>query len=84
MERIDLSSPNILKWRFKLWWSGNGVGSVGGMPKEELYEVLEVRRVSDRMAAVVLVFLAGCVEVDLWVWSENGTKFYKNRDFMMS
>ena len=34
--------------RYKLWWSGDGVGGVGVMVKQELCEkVVEVRRVSD-------------------------------------
>ena len=45
--------------RYKLWWSGNddGVGGVGVMVKEELYETeLEVRWVSDRLMTAVVVF----------------------------
>ena len=41
----------------KLWWSGkgDGVGGVEVMEKEELCEnVLEVRRVSDRVMTVVV------------------------------
>ena len=43
--------------RYKLWWSGNdvGTGGVGMMVKEELCEkVIEVRRRSDRVMAVLL------------------------------
>jgi len=45
--------------RYKLWWSGNtkGIGGVGILIKEELCEkVVEVRRKSDRVMAVVLIF----------------------------
>ena len=45
--------------RLKLWWSlkRDGDGDVGVMMKEELCEkVLEVRRMSDRIMAVVFVF----------------------------
>ena len=42
--------------RHKLWWSGNGVGGVGVMVKEELCEkVVEVRRASDRVMTVVVL-----------------------------
>ena len=45
--------------RHKLWWSGkgDGVGGVGVMMKEELCEkVVEVRRVSDRVMTVIVIF----------------------------
>ena len=45
--------------RYKLWWSGkgDGVGGVGATVNEELCEkVLEVRRVSDRVMTLVVVF----------------------------
>ena len=45
--------------RNKLWWSGkgDGVGSVAAMVKEELCEkVGKIRRMSDRVLAVVLAF----------------------------
>ena len=45
--------------RYKFWWSGNneGTGGVGIMVKEELCEkVVEVRRKSDRVMALVLAF----------------------------
>ena len=45
--------------KYKLWWSekGDGVGGVGIMVKEEFYEkVVDVRRVSDRVMAVLLIF----------------------------
>ena len=52
--------------RYKMWWSGNkeGTGGVGVMVKEELCEkVIEVRRRSDRVMAVVLVFEEEVVRV---------------------
>ena len=45
--------------RYRLWWSGkgDGVGDVGVMVNEELCEnVVDVRRVSDRVMTVVVVF----------------------------
>ena len=45
--------------RYKLWWSGNGngTGGTGILVKEELCEkVIEVRRKSDRVMAMVLTF----------------------------
>ena len=45
--------------RYKLWWSGNNdvIGGVETFVKEELCEkVVEVRRKSDRMMVMVLVF----------------------------
>ena len=45
--------------RYKLWWygKGDGVGDVEVMVKEELCEyVVEVRRASDRVMTVVVVF----------------------------
>ena len=44
--------------RYRLWWSGkgDGVGGVGAMVKEELCEqVVELRRVSDRVMTVAVV-----------------------------
>ena len=43
--------------RYKLWWSGNdaGFGGVGILVKEEISgNVVEVRRKSDRVMAIVL------------------------------
>ena len=43
--------------RYKLWWSGNdaGFGGVGILVKEEISRnVVEVRRKSDRVMAIVL------------------------------
>ena len=42
--------------RYKLWWSGNsdGTGGVEVLMKEELCEVVEVRRKSDRVMKVVM------------------------------
>ena len=55
-----------------MWWSGNfeGYGGVGVLVKEELYdEVVEVRRVNDRVMSLAIVF----EEVVRVVWS-YGTK----------
>ena len=43
--------------RYKLWWSGNdtGFGGVGILVKEEISgNVVEIRRKSDRVMAIVL------------------------------
>ena len=43
--------------RYKLWWSGNdaGFGGVGILVKEQIFgNVVEVRRKSDRVMAIVL------------------------------
>ena len=41
--------------RYRLWWSGNGVGGVGVMVKEELCEkVVDVRGVRDRVMTLVV------------------------------
>ena len=43
--------------RYKLWWSGNdaGFGGVGILVKEEISgSIVEVRRKSDRVMAIVL------------------------------
>ena len=41
--------------RYRLWWSGKGVGGVGAMVKEELCEtVVEFRGVSDGMTTLVV------------------------------
>ena len=45
--------------RYKMWWFGNNdeTGGVGILVKKELCEkVIEVRRKSDRVMAMVLVF----------------------------
>ena len=39
---------------YKFWWSGKGDGVVGDLVKE-LCEMMEVRMVSDKVMAVVLV-----------------------------
>ena len=45
--------------KYKLWWSGKGDGAdgVGVMVKDALCEkVVEVRRASDRVMSVVVLF----------------------------
>ena len=45
------------RYKLCLYGKQNGVGGVGVMVKEELCEkVVEVRRVNDRVMAVVLIF----------------------------
>ena len=70
--RVDVCCVQEVRWRgqgarmigvegrrYKLWWSGNcdGFGGVGVLVKEELCEkVVEVRRKSDRVMSMVIVF----------------------------
>ena len=77
--RVDVCCLQEVRWRgqgarmmgvkgrrYKLWWSGNceGIGGVGVLVKEELCEkVVEVRRKSDRVMAIVLVFEEEVVRV---------------------
>ena len=58
MRRQGARFVGIKGRRYKLWWSGNndGIGGVEILVKEELCEkVVEVRRTSDRVMAMVLV-----------------------------
>ena len=68
--RVDVCCIQEVRWkdqeahfvgtsgrRYKLWWSGNnaGFGGVGILVKEQICEsVVEVRRKSDRVMAIVL------------------------------
>ena len=68
--RVDVCRIQEVRWkgqgarfvdtsgsRYKLWWSGNdaGIGGVGILMKEEISgNVVEVRRKSDRVMAIVL------------------------------
>ena len=68
--RIDVCCIQEIRWkdqgarfvgtserRYKLWWSGNdaGFGEIGILMKEEIYgSVVEVRRKSDKVMAIVL------------------------------
>ena len=77
--RMDVCCVQEVRWRgqgarflgakgrrYKLWWSGNseGVGGVGVLVKEELCEkVVEVRRKSDRVMAIVMAFEEEVVRV---------------------
>ena len=62
--------------RYTLWCSGKGDGVVGVIVKEDLCEkVVEVRRISDRVMTLVVVFGRGCAEVDLWVCSTKWKMF---------
>ena len=61
--------------RYNLWCSGksHGLGGVGVMLMEKLREkVVEVRRVSDRMMAVVLVFEKDALKLILVHASQSG------------
>ena len=52
--------------KYKLWRSGNqeGYGGVGVLVREEQYdEVVEVRRVNDRVMSLVIVFEEEVVRV---------------------
>ena len=59
MERPRSSFCGYFGTKYKLWWSGNdaGFGGVGILVKEEISgNVVEVRRKSDRVMAIVLTF----------------------------
>ena len=63
-------------WRYKLWWSGNGdgLGGVGDMVKVEMCaKVVEVRRVSDRVMIVVVVFEEDVLRL-ICGWKKFGRK----------
>ena len=59
-----------------MWWSGkgDGVGCMGIMVKEELCEVLEIRRVSERVMAVVLVIEEEVLRLICWKTRQSGRK----------
>ena len=61
--------------RYKLWWSGNRdeVGGVGVMVKEELCDdVVEVKRVSDRVMTLVVVFEEDLLRFICWYALQSG------------
>ena len=69
--------------RYKLWLSGkgDGVGGVGAMV-EKLYEkVVEVRRVSDRVMAVVLVFEEDMLRLILGYAPQCGRSLEEKQSF---
>ena len=68
--RVDVCCIQLVRWkgqgacfvgisgqRYKFWWSGNdaGFGGVGVLVKEEISRnIMEARRKSDRVMAIVL------------------------------
>ena len=61
--------------RYKLWWSGNdaGFGEVGILVKEEISgNVVEVRRKSDRVMAIVLTLGREVMRVICAYWPQSG------------
>ena len=59
MEKPRSSFCGYFRTKYKLWWSGNdaGFGEVGILVKKEISgNVVEVRRKSDRVMAIVLTF----------------------------
>ena len=70
--------------RYKLWWSGKGVG-VGGMGvlvKEELCEkMLEVRRASDRVMTIVVVFEEDLLRLICGYPQKSGINFEEKQSF---
>ena len=70
--------------RYRLWWSGkgNGVGGVGVMVKDELCEkVVEVRRVSDRLMSVFVVFEEDVLRLICGYAPQSGSGFEENHSF---
>ena len=69
--------------RFNLSWYGNGVGGVEVLAKGELCEEgVVVRRVSDRVMAVVLVFEEDVLRFVLWVCSARWKTFGRKAVFL--
>ena len=67
-----------------LLWSenGDGVGGVGGMVKEDLFEkVVKVRRVSDGVVTVVLVFKEDVLSLICWYAAHSGGRFEEKLSF---
>ena len=57
-----------------MWWLGNqeGYGGLGVLVKEELYdEVVDVRRVNDRVMSLALVLVVEMVRV-VWAIAPQG------------
>ena len=91
---IDMCCLQELRWRgqgsrmlgmeekrYKLWWSGkgDGVGGVIVMMKEELCErVVEVKRVSDRMIAVVLVFEKDVLRL-IYMYAQHSGRIFEEK-----
>ena len=68
-------------WRYRLWWSGEGVGGVVVMVKEELCEkMVEVRRVSDRVMTVV-VFEEDVLRLICWYAPHGGRNLEEEQSF---
>ena len=77
----------IKQMRYKLWWSGkrDTVGGVGVMVKKELCEqVVEVRRLSDRVMTVVVVFEQDVLRLICGYAPQSGRSLEENSLFMMS
>ena len=70
--------------RNKLWWSGKGygLGGVGVMVKEEQCEkVMEVRRISDRMMTIAVVFEEDVLRLICGLAPQSGRSLYEKQSF---
>ena len=72
---------------YRLWWSGkgDGVGGVGVMVKEELCEkVVEVRRLSDGVMTLIVVFEEDVLRLIRGYAPQNGRSLEEKQSFYMS
>ena len=69
--------------RYKLWCFGKGdrVGGVGVMVKEGLCKKLVVRRVSDRVMTVVVVFEEDVLVLNCGYAPQSGRSFAEKQSF---
>ena len=70
--------------RYKLWWSGKGDGvcSVGVMVKDKLCEnMVEVRRVSDRVMTVVVLFEEDVLRLICGYAPQSGRRLEEKQSF---
>ena len=67
--------------KYKLWWSGNqeGYGGVGVLVKKLCDQVIEVRRVNDRVMSLAIVFEE--VLRVVWAYAPQSGKLMEEREF---
>ena len=69
---------------FRLWWCVDGVGGVRVMVKEELCrKVVEVRRVSDRVMSVIVVFEGEVLRLICGYAMQSGISLDEKQSFMI-